>query len=173
MSRQLSCRDTYKVATQYDHYFSREGNMYFTLFGLRALKTFVKRGLCETGSRYRNVDPNLQLPALLWRHNGRDGFSNHQSHDCLLNRLFRRRSKDTPTLCVTGLCAGNQFTGVRWIPRTNGQKRGKSFHLMTSSCRESQHLWLITANCLLRLVAGPHTSYSRPVACIVTILYQR
>ena len=27
-----------------------------------------------------------------------------------------------------------EFTGDRWIPRTNGQKRGKCFHLMTSSC---------------------------------------
>ena len=36
-----------------------------------------------------------------------DGFSNHQSHDCLLNRLFRRRSKKTSKLRVTGLCAGN------------------------------------------------------------------
>ena len=30
---------------------------------------------------------------LRWRHNGRDSVSNHQPHDCLLNRLFRRRSK--------------------------------------------------------------------------------
>ena len=28
-------------------------------------------------------------------------------HDCLLNRSFRRRSKKTSKLCVTGLCAGN------------------------------------------------------------------
>ena len=28
---------------------------------------------------------------LQWRHNGRDGVSYHQLHDCLLNRLFRRR----------------------------------------------------------------------------------
>ena len=42
-----------------------------------------------------------------WRHNGRDGVSNHQPRDCLLNRLFRRRSKKTSKLCVTGLCAGN------------------------------------------------------------------
>ena len=27
-----------------------------------------------------------------------------------------------------------EFTWDRWIPRTNGQKRGKCFHLMTSSC---------------------------------------
>ena len=32
---------------------------------------------------------------LQWRHNGHDGVSNHQLHDCLLNRLFRRRSKKT------------------------------------------------------------------------------
>ena len=44
---------------------------------------------------------------LQWRHNGRDGISNHQPHDCLLNRLFRCRSKKTSKLRVTGLCAGN------------------------------------------------------------------
>ena len=41
---------------------------------------------------------------LKWRHNERDGVSNHQPHDCLLNRLFRHRSK---MLLITGLCAGN------------------------------------------------------------------
>ena len=45
--------------------------------------------------------------ALQWRHNERDGVSNHQSRDCLLNRLFRRRSKKTSKLRVTGLCVGN------------------------------------------------------------------
>ena len=47
------------------------------------------------------------LLSLQWRHNGRDGVSNHQPHDCLLNRLFRRRSKKTPKLRVTGLCEWN------------------------------------------------------------------
>ena len=45
--------------------------------------------------------------ALRWRHNGRDSVSNHQPHDYLLNRLFKRRSKKTSKLRVTGLCAGN------------------------------------------------------------------
>ena len=44
---------------------------------------------------------------LQWRHNGRDGVSNHQLHEFLLNRLFRRRSKKTSKLRVTGLCEGN------------------------------------------------------------------
>ena len=44
--------------------------------------------------------------ALWWRHNDHDSVSNHQPHGCLLNRLFRRRSKKTSKLRVTGLCAG-------------------------------------------------------------------
>ena len=44
---------------------------------------------------------------LLWRQIGRDSISNHQPHDCLLNWLFRLRSKKTSKLRVTGLYAGN------------------------------------------------------------------
>ena len=47
--------------------------------------------------------------SLLWHHNGHDGISNHQPHDCLLNRLFRSRSKKTSKLHVTGLCVGNSL----------------------------------------------------------------
>ena len=50
--------------------------------------------------------PGRGIP-LQWRHNGYDGVSNHQPHQCLLNRLFGRRSKKTSKLRVTGLCAGN------------------------------------------------------------------
>ena len=45
--------------------------------------------------------------SLQLRHNERDGVSNHQRLDCLLNRLFRRRSKKISNLRVTGLCEGN------------------------------------------------------------------
>ena len=61
-----------------------------------------------------------KLYALQWRHNGRDCVSNHQHHDCLLNRLFMRRSKKTSKLSVTGLCTGNSpVTGE--FPVQNGQ----------------------------------------------------
>ena len=43
---------------------------------------------------------------LQWRHIEGD-VSNHQSRDCLLNRLFRRWSKKTSKLRVTGLYVGN------------------------------------------------------------------
>ena len=49
----------------------------------------------------------LQRFTLQWRHNGCNGISNHQPHDCLLNRLFGLRSKKTSKLRVTGLCEGN------------------------------------------------------------------
>ena len=45
--------------------------------------------------------------ALPWRDNERDDVSNHQPPDCLLNRLFRRRSTETSKLRVTSLCEGN------------------------------------------------------------------
>ena len=60
--------------------------------------------------------PNVMIPTVVcwlaqitlqWRHNERDGVSNHQPHDCLLNRLFRCKSKKTPKVSVTGLCVGN------------------------------------------------------------------
>ena len=56
----------------------------------------------------------LSEPALQWRHNERDCVSNHRRLDCLLNRLFKCRSKKTskrtpptPITPVTGLCEGN------------------------------------------------------------------
>ena len=45
--------------------------------------------------------------SLQWCQNEHDGVSNHQPHDGLLNHLFRRRSKKTSKLHVTGLCTGN------------------------------------------------------------------
>ena len=48
----------------------------------------------------------LHCGTLQWHHNVCDNVSNHQPHHCLLNRLFRRRSKKTSKLRVTGLCAG-------------------------------------------------------------------
>ena len=45
--------------------------------------------------------------ALKWRYNELASVSNHQPHDCFLNRLFTCRSTKTSKLCVTGLCEGN------------------------------------------------------------------
>ena len=47
------------------------------------------------------------MPRLRWRHNGHEGVSNHQHHNCLRNRLFECRSNKTSKLRVTGLCPVN------------------------------------------------------------------
>ena len=44
--------------------------------------------------------------SLQWRHNERDGGSNHRLLDCLINRLISRRSKKASKLRVGGLCEG-------------------------------------------------------------------
>ena len=44
--------------------------------------------------------------ALHRRHNERDCVSDHQPHDCLLNCLFKRRSRKTSKLRVTGFRVG-------------------------------------------------------------------
>ena len=50
------------------------------------------------------LDPQtIHRITLPWRHNDHAGVSNHQPHGC----LFRRRSKKTLKLRVTGICVGN------------------------------------------------------------------
>ena len=51
-------------------------------------------------------DQEIYLIKIYWQL-GTTELSNHQPHNCLLSRLFRRRSKKTSKLHVTGLCAGN------------------------------------------------------------------
>ena len=74
----------------------------------------MKRTCWTTGSWrcYLSLGEADSIPAwsmitLRWRHNGHDGVSIHQPRDCLLNRLFRCRSKKTWKLRGTGLCVGN------------------------------------------------------------------
>ena len=54
-----------------------------------------------------NAQVFVFFKTLQWRHNEHGGVSNHQCFDCLLNRLFRHRSKKTSKLRVTGFCEGN------------------------------------------------------------------
>ena len=64
--------------------------------------------------------PSILSITLQWRHNEYDDVSNHQPHDCLLSRFFRRRLKKTSKLRVTGLCVGNSpVTGEFPTQRTS------------------------------------------------------
>ena len=65
--------------------------------------------MCGTYLNVKNefVKTMLHMFSLQWRHNEDDDVSSHRRLDCLLNRLFKRRSKKTSKLRITGLCEGN------------------------------------------------------------------
>ena len=69
----------------------------------------TKRKFFSNPLHFRKDSP---IRSLHWRHNDHDGVSNHQPHGCLHNRLFRRRSKKTSKLRVTGLCVRNSSVPV-------------------------------------------------------------
>ena len=80
---------------------------------IELLNLFLTKKYCIYGEQHWKMKSNINkkwsscFRPLQWRHNDRDGVSNHQHHHCLFNRLFRHRSKKTSKLRVTGLCVGN------------------------------------------------------------------
>ena len=107
-------------------------------------------------------------PPLQWRHNKQDGVSNHQPHDWLFNRLFRRRLKKTSKLLVTDLCVGNSpvtdefpaqrasntemfpFGGViMLVLETCGYRVGPLVHYIIRTRQDGGHLAGNTSNCLV------------------------
>ena len=97
-------------------------------FECHAIK-IIKRHLLRKGGPNICIKTNSfqlltdQLPvsiSLQWRHNDRDGVSNHQPYDCLLNRLFKAQIiNNFKAPCHWPLCG--EFTGDLWNPRTKGQ----------------------------------------------------
>ena len=71
---------------------------------MRKIRIFVNRHLITAMAQGVH---GASMYSLHWCHNDHDGVSNHQPQECLLNRLFRRRSKKASKLRVTGLCVGN------------------------------------------------------------------
>ena len=57
---------------------------------------------------------------LQWRHNETECVSNHQPHVCELNGLFKAQIKQN-IKAPRHWPLSEEFTGDRWIPRTNGQ----------------------------------------------------
>ena len=74
---------------------------YIACFRPNFMEPFYQHGLTGISTGISNYIYGFSL---LWRHNERDGVSNHQRLDGLLNRLFKPRSKKTPKLLATGLC---------------------------------------------------------------------
>ena len=75
-----------------------------------------------------------RILSLQWRHNELDGVTHHRRLGCLLDRLFRRRSKKTSQLRVTVLCEGNSPVNGEF-PAQKASNAEKRFHFLTSSCQ--------------------------------------
>ena len=103
--------------------------------------------------------------SIQWRPYGRDGVSNHQPHDCLVNRLFGRRSKKASKLRVTGLCEGNspvtdEFPAQRasntinisfwWRHRV--ARFSDAIDLLNIGCSQMHSLVINSSKCLLAFV---------------------
>ena len=89
---------------------------------------------------------------LQWRHNERDGVSNHRHLDCLLNCLFRHKWKKTLRLRVAGLCEGNSpVTGV--------------FPEQRASNAENVSIWWRHHECGLRVRPGNVNMWAGFVRC--------
>ena len=71
------------------------------LFILGWMLMYVSKRNPSYWNIFKTINP------IQWRHNKRDGVSNHRRLHCLLNCWFRSRSKKTSKLCVTGRCEGN------------------------------------------------------------------
>ena len=105
--------------------------------------------------------------SLQWRYNER-GVSNHQPQDCLLNRLFRRRSVKTSKLRVTGFCEGNS-------PATG------EFPAQRASNAANVSIWWcphVSKTCLSHfllhhLLLTVFTSHSRSTTCTINNLIKR
>ena len=93
------------------HDFSGHWSGWLSNKNLKGVKTWMRMyittnrekitwiGTAKHGFGYINL--------LQWRYNECNGISNHLHLDCLLNRLFRRRSKETSKLHATGFCEEN------------------------------------------------------------------
>ena len=106
------------------------------------LKCGDKGEICRI-RRVKQTHECFVLPvASQWRYNERDGVSNHQPHECLLNRKFKAQVKEeTSKLRVTGLCEGNSpVTGE--FPAQRASDAENVSPLVTSSWN-ALHFWSI------------------------------
>ena len=88
----------------------------------------------------------LLCKPLQWCRNAHDGVSNHQFHDCLLNRLFRADQRKHQSSASLAFCEGNSL-GTGEFPEQRSSNAENVFIMITSS-------WVIHMNRLTSVVSG-------------------
>ena len=94
---------------------------------------FFYEEIMHAKDQYAHSTDGTSRWSFQWHHNGCYGISNHWRLDCLLDRLFRRRSMKTSNLRVTGLCEGNSLVTGEFPSLRASNAEGKCFYLMVSS----------------------------------------
>ena len=98
----LNCLDTTVEGPSFPRYYAIQLFNGSVLMTPDSLYVIINTCSDETECHYASI-------TLRWRHNERDGVSNHHRLDCLLNHLFsaNQRKPQSSTVHVTGLCEGN------------------------------------------------------------------
>ena len=97
-----------------------------------------------------------------------NGVSSHQPHHCLLNRLFRRRSKKTLNLRVTGLCEGHSPVTGEFPAQMASKAENVSIwwrHHLIFNTTDAADLPLLTHN---PRIYNPTKTHLKSSPCIVT-----
>ena len=121
-----------------------ESAYYRHLFHSSTFLVYLQNNANHTGPDLgHNCVSRCPGTSLQWRHNERDGVSNHRRLDYLLKRLLSRRSKKTSKLRVTGLCEWNP-------PMTGG------FPPQKASSAENVSIWW--CHYVMMLAIGTHSA---------------
>ena len=108
--------------------------------------------ICTSSKLPCFLDQRYPNSPLQWHHNERYGVSNHQRLECLLNRLFRRESKKTSKVRVTGLCEGNSPVTCEFRPQRTSNGENASFwwrhHANIYMCYLMDKRFLQSGSCL-------------------------
>ena len=117
----------------------------------------------------------LQYISLQWRHYGRNGIPNHRPLGCLINRLFRRRSKKTSKLRVVGLCAGNSpVTGEFPAQRASNAENVSIWwrhHVVCHCQKTSEQIFDWQATSTWQILKRTNADLKQPLVYITVHLY--
>ena len=103
----------------------------------------------KAAGEMRRLDVLVKPPiSLQWRHIDHDDVWNHQPCDCLLNRLFMRRSKKTSKLRITSLCEGNspvtvEFPAQRASNAENVSIWWRHHDAIKHTCNDRRNVWFL------------------------------
>ena len=118
--------------------------------------------IMQSHNHYLKLHRNDSSPlyyTLQWRHNGRDSVPNQQPHDCLPNRLFRRRSKKTSKLRVTGLCAGNSSGTGEFPAQMSSDVENVSIWWRHHEKKNTERITYYIISCLWAVDPWGHINY--------------